>query len=237
MLLNSPCGIIINDKHSYKNFGLKIVSREIHSPAKKKIKSSVPYMNGDYDFSLIYGDQIYENRKLVYRFDLRYNNKIEYMNKKIEILEWLTNGIKEKLYDDLISGFYFIVDCSDSVTFDEYHNGVDITVTFTAYPFKISILQEGHDIWDEFNFELDVTQYVIFDVKGHEIIDLYNVGTVPANPVVVCTADMIIEKDGITYNFKAGENESWSFRLNKGPNKMTVTGTGTVEFKWYKEVL
>ena len=48
---------------------------------------------------------------------------------------------------------------------------------------------------------------------------------------------MIIEKDGITYNFKAGENESWNFKLNKGLNKMTVKGTGKVEFKWFKEVL
>ena len=230
-------GITLNDKHSYDDFGLRIISRDIDSPAKKKIKASVPFMNGDYDFSLIYGDQVYENRTLTYKFDLWYENKIEYMNKKIQILEWLTSGIKEKLYDDLIPEYYFLVDCSDSVSFDEYFNGANITVTFTAYPFKISKLQEGHDIWDEFNFELDVTQFVVFNVKGIEVIELYNVGTVSSNPVVVCNANMIIEKDGVTYNFKAGENESWNFKLNKGLNKMTVKGTGKVEFKWFKEVL
>ena len=230
-------GITLNNKHSYNDFGLRIISRDIDSPTKKKIKASVPFMNGDYDFSLIYGDQVYENRTLTYKFDLWYENKIEYMNKKIQMLEWLTNGIKEKLYDDLIPGYYFLVDCSDSVNFDEYFNGANITVTFTAYPFKISKLQEGHDIWDEFNFELDVTQFVVFNVKGIETIELYNVGNISSNPIVVCSSNMIIEKDGITYNFKAGENESWNFKLNKGLNKMTVKGTGKVEFKWFKEVL
>ena len=102
---------------------------------------------------------------------------------------------------------------------------------------KISNFQEGHDIWDEFNFELDVTQFVVFNVQGIEAIELYNVGTVSSNPIVVCSSNMIIEKDGITYNFKAGENESWNFKLNKGLNKMKVKGTGKVEFKWFKEVL
>lgn len=230
-------GITINNKHSYNDFGMRVVSREINSPAKKKIKATVPFMNGEYDFSLLYGAQAYKNRPLTYEFDLWYENKTDYMNKKIQILEWLTNGIEEKLYDDLIPDYYFVVDCPDSVAFTEYYNGANVTVTFTAYPFKISKLQEGHDMWDEFNFELDVTQYVVFNVQGVETVELYNVGTVPANPIIVCSSNMTIEKDGVTYVLKTGENESWSFRLNKGTNKMTIKGTGRVEFKWFKEVL
>ena len=235
--MHKTYGITIDNKHSFKDFGLKIFQRDIHSPSKKKIKATVPYMNGSYDFSELYGEQIYEERTLIYQFDLRYANKIEYMVKKIKILEWLTNNTKAKLYDDLIPGYYFIVDCSDSVVFDEYHNGVNITVTFTAYPFKIHTLQEGHDIWDEFNFELDITQFVKFTVNGYREIDLYNNGSVPARPVIICDADISIIKDNIKYNFKSGENENWSFRLNKGSNKMKVHGIGTVEFKWFKEVL
>ena len=48
---------------------------------------------------------------------------------------------------------------------------------------------------------------------------------------------MEIVKGNTTFKFKAGESKSWSFKLDKGLNDLTIKGPGTIEFKWYKEVL
>ena len=68
------------------------------------------------------------------------------------------------MYDDLIPGYYFIAECEDSIKFSEGYIDCEVTAVFAAYPFKISTLQDGHDIWDEFNFELDMVQDTKFDI-------------------------------------------------------------------------
>ena len=111
------------------------------------------------------------------------------------------------------------------------------TVTFNAYPFKISTLQDGHDIWDDFNFELDMVQDTIFEVNGTKDIILYNNGAIGINPTVICSNDIGVTKGNSIYKFKQGEAKTWAFKLDKGLNTLTIKGTGTIEFKWCKEVL
>ena len=217
-------GITKGNKHSYNDFGLKVISREFNPPSKRKVKESIPYVNGSYDFSLLYGDNVYEERTIKYVFDFRYENKIDFINKKIAITDWLTSNSKEPLYDDLVPNYYFIAECEDSIKFSEGYIDCEVTVIFTAYPFKISTLQDGHDVWDEFNFELDMVQNTKFEVNGTENIQLYNNGAVGINPIVICSTDMEIIKGNTTFKFKAGEVKSWSFKLDKGINKLTVKG-------------
>ena len=68
--MGKVCGIIKNNKHSYNDFGLKILSRELNPPSKKKIKETLPFMNGSYDFSLLCGENVYEERTIKYVFDM-----------------------------------------------------------------------------------------------------------------------------------------------------------------------
>lgn len=229
-------GITKGDKHSFKDFNLTLASKNISIPKKKKIKETVPFMNGSYDFSLLYGEQTYEERELSYTFNLISDNKFKLNTLKIKILEWLNEGIQEPLYDDAIQGFYFLAEC-ESIDINEKFKDIQITAKFTAYPFKISKLQDSHDIWDEFNFELDMVQDTSFKIDVIKSIQLYNNGSVSTNPIVTCSEDMEIIKGNTTFKFKSGETKSWSFKLDKGLNNLTIKGIGTIEFKWYKEVL
>lgn len=235
--MDKVCGIIKGNKHSYNDFGLKILSREFNPPAKKKVKETLPYMNGSYDFSVLYGDNVYEERTIKYVFDFNYKNKMEFINKKIAITDWLTSNSKEPLFDDLIPGYYFMAECEGLIKFSEGYVDCEISVVFSAYPFKISTLQEGNDIWDSFNFELDIAQDTKFEINGIKDVALNNIGAIGVNPTVVCSDDMDIIKGNTTYKFKAGESKSWSFKIDKGINKLTIKGNGTIEFKWFKEVL
>lgn len=231
-------GFKIDSKHSYDDFGLRIVAREFNPPNKVKIKSSVPFMNGSYDFSNLYGDQTYEERVLKYTLDLKYKNKLEFMTKKIKITEWLMSGNKKQLFDDLIPGYYFLGECENGLNFGEYHTGCEIEIEFIAYPFKIGTSTEGsYQLWDTFNFETDVMQKSVFDVIGTKEIKLYNISATKIVPSIICSSNFSIIKAGVTYNFSPGTTKDFRFFLEKGLNSIILNGTGNIEFSFRKEVL
>jgi len=231
-------GFEINGKHSFKDFGLRIIDREFNPPNKVKIKQTVPFMNGSYDFSTLYGEQTYEERIIKYTLNLKYRNKFEYITKKIQITEWLMSGIQKELYDDLIPGYYFLAECENGPVFSEYHTGCEIEVVFIAYPFKMGISQEGtYQLWDTFCFATDYMQESVFDVVGTKDIQLYNVAATKIVPTIICSSNFSIIKAGITYNFSTGTTKNLKFKLEKGMNIMILNGTGNIEFVFRKQVL
>lgn len=232
-------GITFDGKHSYYDMGVTMApGREIGIPNKKKIKVSIPFSNEEYDFSELYGSQTYEPRPLTYAFNIWDTSKERMTIKKTKIVNWLMgpNG-KQKLYDDAIPGYYFLAEVEGNTSFDENWEDGILTVEFTAYPFMISELPEGHDIWDEFNFELDVAQTVDFNVNGSLEITLYNVGKPAVSPKITCSSPMIIQMAGRTYNVPAGQSRSRDFLLMPGENSVIITGNGSISFEFYKELI
>lgn len=234
----SRFGITFNGLHSYDDFGLTVAEKTIGNPSKIKTKERVPHSNQVYDFSGIYGGQEYEERQLTYVFNVKDYDKRMIAIKKIESLNWIMNvNEKTKLVDDYIEGYYFLAEVEEAPDFEEMRFHGTLTVTFTAYPFKIGELEEGNDIWDSFNFLLDVAQITEFRVRGRKNVILYNVGANIVYPIIRATSPMQIIKDGITYNIQAGEIESRVFFLNIGENPMTITGNGTISFHFRKELI
>ena len=92
-------GFKFNNKHT-NELGLILLEREISPPSKNKIKSSVPFMNGSYDFSELYGEQSFGERTLKYKFDVSHYNHELLMYKLSELQNWLLGTGQEKLYDD-----------------------------------------------------------------------------------------------------------------------------------------
>ena len=103
-------GIIKGNKHSFKDFNITIAKRDIGIPKKNKITEKIPFSNVTYDFSLLYGEQTYDERSLSYTFNIIGKNKNDMNVKKTNILTWLMDGGKEKLYDDTIPGVYFLAE-------------------------------------------------------------------------------------------------------------------------------
>lgn len=165
-------GIRFNGKHSWNDLGITMgTEREIGHPSKMKIIKRPPFSNTDIDFSEIYGSQAYENRTLKYSFntvDWFGKNTAEAMSTtKTVLANWLMNSNgKQPLYDDLYPNYYFLAEVEEGVSIEEDWNRGLLTVTFTAYPFMIHELPEGNDIWDTFNFELDVAQKTDFTMDG-----------------------------------------------------------------------
>jgi|SRR5690625_774090 len=219
-----------------REYGMWLVNRQAPTPSEKQIIESVPFMQGVYDFSNILGERVYENRSLTYVFEIKQQ---DYEKRKINqtaIENWLKKDGVAPLYDDHARGYYYMAKCT-SVNTDDFYGGLRVTTTWDAYPFKISELPEGHDIWDEFNFELDVAIPSEIEVNGTETVNLYNIGMSSKSPKITTTAPMSIIKNGITYNLPAGEIQDEAFRLMVGDNNLTIVGNGTIKFEWYKELL
>lgn len=228
-------GITYKDKHSYKDFGVIIKSRDIPPPGKIKYKDSVPFMNGAYDFSSLYGGQTYSERELTYVFDLSDTNKIGININKTKILDWLMNSFKGILKDDTLPGFYFFAEC-ESVDFKEVGLVCELTAKFKAYPFMIGNSLVGHEGWDDFIFELDYMQETEFDVVGSKTVTVYNLGR-DIVPIVNCSSSMTCVLNGYTANFVSGDNEDFDFILKQGANQIVITGTGHIEFNFREERL
>ena len=233
-------GIRFNGKHSYEDFGMTIAEKNAGYPDKEKIKVKIPFSNVEYDFSGIYGEQTYSNRSLTYTFNVISKKPTTQKINAIEtnLSNWLMNSNgKQKLYDDSTPNYYYLAEVEGGLNFAELWNHGKLTVTFTAYPFMISELEEGHDIWDEFNFELDVSQITEFEVNGSLEVVLYNIGTPSLSPTIETTAPMEIMEDGVTYSIPSGRSKSSDFKLIPGENELTITGNGTIKFLFYKELI
>ncbi|MFW5411576.1 hypothetical protein [Aerococcus urinaeequi] len=165
-------GFTFDGKHSYRDMRMTIdPERNISIPNKIKYKESLPFSNKVWDFSSIYGGPIYEERTLTYKFNLMgksIESKADMNMIKTVLLKWLLSpNEKTPLYDDHFPNFYFMAEVEGNNSFEEDWKHGFLNVTFTAQPFMIDIMPEGHDIWDLFNFDLDVSQPTKFTFKSY----------------------------------------------------------------------
>lgn len=232
--------IIFNNKNSYTDLNLNIESFNIQSPSKKKIKDSVPFMNGSFDFSTVgsNGEITYTERSIMIRFYLVEENTADLFNKYSQVLDWLLGVGQSKLTFCDMPDCYYLAEVENAPTFDNVIEEAGVMeVEFIAYPFKFGVNLEGSEQpWDTFNFELGYIQESKFDVTSSKTIELYNVGRT-VSPTVNCTSNMTVILNGYTANFTTGDNTDWRFKLQPGINSITISGTGSIEFKFRKELL
>lgn len=230
-------GFTVDGKHT-KDFGMSLISRQAPTPEEKTIIEDVPFMQGVYDFSMILGERIFNNRPLSYRFE---TYERDYNHRKVDetlLKNWLMKKGIQPLYDDHDKGFYYLAKCKSVAVEDDHKGGrLIIDITFDAYPFMIGVLEEGHDQWDEINFDLDYLQETEYTVTNSLDINLMNTGSVGVVPTIDASSAMSIDKAGTAYSVPTGTSKSDSFRLEIGENPMTITGNGTIKFSFYKELI
>lgn len=165
-------------KHSYRDMGVKLASiGTIGYPDKVKNVQRVPFSNVEYDFSYLYGEQVFTNRTLSYTFNIGKDARTyERMNQeKVKIANWLMGARgKQPLYDDTMRGWHFMAEVESDVSFQADLKRGFLTVTFNAYPFMIRNSSENSDIWDDFNFEYDISQPLSISVDEGTFKKLLN---------------------------------------------------------------
>lgn len=230
-------GIRFNNLHSYDDLDLLVLEKNITTPTKAKVKESVPFMNGTYDFSNLYGGNCFSERTLEFTFKVKHNNRIglEFMRTKIE--NWLMGtNTQVKLIEDDLPGYYYLAEC-EAIDFEDFNRFGKLKATFAAYPFKIGESYEGNNLWDDFNFELDVLQDTKFTISGTNNVNIYNSSAIDIEPVIVASSNFEIIKDNKKFIVEVGESKDYRFKLSKGNNNLTIKGNGSIEFRFRKEVL
>lgn len=233
--------ITFNNKNSYTDFDITIASIDVQPPSKKKIKDSVPYMNGSYDFSNIGtgGEIVYNEREIKVIFNLVTNGKYELYIKYSKILEWLMGTGQQKLIFNFMSGYYFLAECENAPSFEEVlQRAGRLEVSFVCEPFKYGTDLAGELLWDNIDFELpDYIQETSFDVVGSQTVTLYNPSNHSIVPKVVTNSSMSCTLNSYTVNFTITKNIDWQFKLLPGANVINITGNGVIDFQYRKEVL
>lgn len=230
-------GFKFNGIHT-KEFGMSLKERLAPTPEEKTITEEVPFMQGVYDFSDLLGERIFKNRTLSYRFEVYQRDYQHRKVNEIVLKNWLMKRGIQPLYDDHDRGYYYLAKCTNVDIEDDHQGGrLIINITFDAAPFMKSSLEEGNDIWDLFNFEIDYAQDVEYTVNGRLDISLLNVGSIGVVPTITAGSQMTIVKDSMTYKVPVGESKSESFRLEIGENQLSITGNGTIKFTFYKELI
>ena len=229
-------GISFNNKHSIKDFNLYVSELDISPPAKNKIKETIPFMNGSYDFSELYGGNTFKERSIKYTFELLEDSPLKLNILKTKVENWLLGCGQCQLYDDSIPDFYFLAECININESDDRYKSV-LDVEFIAYPFKIRTEYEGNNIWDNFNFELDVLQDTKFTVNGTSNVSIYNSSIIDIEPTIIASSQFEITLDNKKYVVEGGTSKDYRFKFKKGSNNIALKGNGTIEFRFRKEVL
>src|SRR5699024_7335189 len=221
-----------------REYDMHLIERSAPTPQEKEIIESVPFAHGVYDFSNILGERIFDNRSISYTFQI-YEHDYDRRKHEQTVLENKLLGTHiTRLEDSYDEDYYYLGKCvSINTTDDHVYNRLIVVVEFDCYPFKISKLPEGHDIWDEFNFELDVAQVIEFGVNGTRDITLYNAGASSVVPTIIASSEFTIEKGTVSVTVPSGTSKSDLIRLQSGENKLKVTGNGTIEFNFHKELI
>lgn len=230
-------GVKINGKHN-KEFGIAMESASIGFPAKKKIKETVPFMNGYYDFSTIgsNGEIMYEEREIDITFGIPAQNKEELQYMYSQILEWCVDISKSQIIFDSMPDYYFEGEVTDSSTLEETMAYGKLQLKFTCEPFKKSITYIGDCLWDPFNFEEDYLEDSTFVISGSGTVGIHNPGR-SVRPIINCSAPATMTHNGKTYNLVQGDNEVYGFYFTSGFNQMVINTNGTISFRFRKETL
>lgn len=219
---------------------LLVESRDIGFPSKTKITSTVPFSNIEYDFSEIYGAQVYSSRKVKYVINVLNIDELSpdtMHHLKTSLVNWLeTSHGRQKLVDDVLSDYHFMGEIRDAVSLADNVETGELTVTFDCYPFMIGNRAEGDDIWDDFSFEDGIAQEVQFDVTDQAEVLLINPSATDVAPTVTVTgAAMKATIGSVTYDLPVGASTGLS--LPPGDVTIQLSGTGTVAFDWHREVI
>lgn len=232
-------GFSINGEHINDKFpNLKYVERSTPPPEEIPIKDSVIGMQGDRDFAIaLFGERLFENRELTYLFNGKeFDDNSKNFNKRM-LENWLLKGSYMPLYDDKEPMYYYMARCvSVELDNDDGILKAPYTITFDAYPFKIKEAKEGSPYWDDYDIS-DYYQESKHTVNGSKTIQFMNTGSVGVTPKIVASAPFTITKGNQSLTVGAGTSENKLFRFEMGMNTMTVTGNGTIEFIFHKELI
>ncbi len=210
-----------NGKSSYDDFGIYIKERNPSLPSKRKNSQTVPGMHGSYDFSSLYGEVIYNDRTVEYKFDITGWDVNDLDNERRKVFDWIININQTEILDEYSPNYHWFGSYSDGSWKENAEQGT-LTVKFLVYPFAIANIPTEKN----FNVTGNINQSIIIENNSsHRVI-----------PKIITDNNVTVTKDGKSITLTQGEWEVDNFYLEKGENTLILNGNANVCFKYTEEV-
>lgn len=206
-------GLTIGGKHTYKDFGLKMLSWDVSLPEIREEKIEVPGMDGKLDLSEFFGEVIYNERKLTATFEIEEPSLEVFATRYSEICNYM-HGLSKRITPDADPLCYYEGRIKVSYTKQNRLFYV-ITIEATVAPYKMRLADT----------------VVTKAVAGSAEITLRNERK-SVVPSIVADAEFRLEYGGVSVSHAAGEYMIASFMLPAGESTIKCYGTGNITFRY-----
>lgn len=208
-------GIKIGNKHTYDDFGLRMLSFHISHAEPYITKIEIPGMDGTYDASeSLSGEIHYKNRTLTAIFDMEEPDSDVFFSRYSEILNAI-HGLRKQIITDADKNFYY--------------EG-RITVSYVQLNFLFYQITITADI-NPYKKKLEDT-VVTATVSGTKNVVCENLRK-SVLPVIRSTAEMTLTFGSVSKTISANTDyQIAEFLFKDGFNTVTCKGTGTVTFTY-----
>jgi predicted phage tail component-like protein len=238
-------GVNFNEKNSFADFGITIADggRNFPMPQLKTITETVPYMNGEYDFTFMNGEGYYNRRKIGVTFNVIGKDWADAFDKRVKIVSWLLSRRGGELtFDDMPD--YTFTDVSANIS-EELNvigrRAVQLNVEFSAYPYMFA-KDFGERGWDSLKFtDDDYLNVLSYSIPGGYVF--YSYADHEIQPFLTFiksgSSSLSFVLNGKTFVFSesAERFKREGFILKPGANGIIVSGSGTLKITAREEVL
>lgn len=206
-------GVKFGSLHSFYEWGLILSEKEIGSPKPKTMEVDIAGGDGVLDYTEYFGGVKYENRQLSFKFS-KMNIVPDGFLALFSVVQNALHGQKTKIVlDDDPANYYF-----GRVMVNEWKANKrvgEIVIDVDAEPYKLKVAET----------------VVMQAVTDSAEITLTN-SRMPVVPEITTTAAMTIVFGSYTAAVEAGTFRLPELQLTEGQNTVTVTGEGSITFKY-----
>lgn len=221
--------ILINDKHTYRDYHLIPTSRPVVNPPQAKTNyADVNGINGSLDLSTaLTGFMTFQDR----------SGSWEFLVKK-RVRPWevdytkLMNDLHGKYFDRIRledEPYYYYKGRLFVSAWKSQKDASYVTINYTLEPYKYEIQNSLEDwLWDPFSFETGVIRnYKNLVVSGTLALEVPGSAR-PYIPTITVSAAMTVTFNGTTYNLASGSNTIPEIVISQAGTTLTFSGSGTV---------
>lgn len=205
-------GLFIGEKHTYSDFGLRLISIVVSPPEAVVVHKEIPGMDSVLDLSESFGEVKYRNRSLVAEFNMEEQDNEKFHERFSEICNYM-HGTKQEILLDSDSSFFYKGRISVSSSSQGCVHKITIAADVQPYKFK----REKTVIATTVNNEATI---VCRNLRKHVV------------PIIKADAEFQIAFEGIWYAIPSGEIKMADLVLKAGENVIKCIGTGNIIFEY-----
>ena len=219
-------GVTIGEKHTFKDWGIILSSKEISPPEPQINRIDVPLRDGSIDLTESVTEDIkFKDRTITLNFTVLDHTK--WTATVSEIQNYLHGKQLKIVFDDDLA-FYYYGRVSVNTWATEKNIG-SLVVECQVEPFKYDVFSSAVDWeWDVFDLEegiINETGELI--VNGETTISLI-CRRKRMFPIFTASEPMTVKYDDEIFHLAAGEQKLYGLFLCEGVNELTFNGNGTV---------